>query len=506
MKTIWNPRRRGTPVAAAIVFLGSCAALFPAIAPAADDDARAAAAGGGPAFPGVEAEGPLQGEEIAVLTDPPEVPPPIARKHRMKVVVHLEVREKPMRLADGVEYVFWTFGNTVPGKFIRVREGDFVEFHLKNHPESMMPHNIDLHAVTGPGGGATASFTAPGHESVFSFTAMTPGLFVYQCATTPVGMHVASGMYGLILVEPKEGMTPVDREFYVMQGEFYTKGKYGEAGRQPFSMAKALDERPDYVVFNGAVGSLLGERALQAEVGERVRFFLGNAGPSLASSFRIIGEVFDSVQIEGGSQLNRRVQTTMIPPGGATIAELTLDLPGSYYLVDRSLFRAFNKGALGMLKVEGDGNVLVYSGRMDDRIYLPEGSAIQEIPQPAAGRPVPAATKKERIARGEIVYNRVCIACHQPDGEGIPNAFPPLANADYLNADIDRAISIVAHGYSGPMTVNGVVYNSIMPKLGLSSENVANALTYVLNRWDNSGGEVTPQQVEAVVGRGKDEE
>ena len=197
----------------------------------------------------------IVGEENAVLTDAPAVPPVITRKNATKVIVHLEVKEVEGRLADGVSYTFWTFGGKVPGKFIRVREGDLVEMHLDNHPDNKMPHNIDLHAVNGPGGGAAASLTAPGHSSVFSFKALNPGLFVYHCATAPVAMHVANGMYGMILVEPKEGLPKVDREYYVMQSDFYTKGPNGEQGLQPFSMTKAIDEKPDYVVFNGSVGS-----------------------------------------------------------------------------------------------------------------------------------------------------------------------------------------------------------------------------------------------------------
>ncbi len=181
--------------------------------------------------------GPPQGEPIkAVLTSPPHVPPATNRNYPAKVIVELEVTEVDMEIAEGVKYTFWTFGGTVPGSFIRVRQGDTVEFHLKNHPTSKMPHNIDLHGVTGPGGGAASSFTAPGHRTQFTFKALNQGLYVYHCATAPVGMHVANGMYGLILVEPPEGLTPVDHEFYVMQGDFYTVGKYREKGYQPFDM------------------------------------------------------------------------------------------------------------------------------------------------------------------------------------------------------------------------------------------------------------------------------
>jgi nitrite reductase (NO-forming) len=200
----------------------------------------------------------LQQDE-AVLTDPPAVPPPITRTRAARVVVQLETREVLREIAPGVQYTFWTFGGSVPGNFIRIRGGDEVEFHLNNHPESRFPHNIDLHAVTGPGGGATSSFTSPGHASVFSLKALNPGLYVYHCAKAPVGMHVANGMYGLILVEPEAGLPKVDREYYVVQGEFYTAGPYGQAGTQPFSMEKALREDADYVLFNGSVGSLTGD-------------------------------------------------------------------------------------------------------------------------------------------------------------------------------------------------------------------------------------------------------
>lgn len=173
-----------------------------------------------------------------MLTSAPNVPPPITRDYATKVIVNLETTEERGRLADNVEYTFWTFGGQVPGKFIRVREGDLVEFHLHNRPDSRMPHNIDLHAVTGPGGGAASSFTAPGHSTTFSFKAINPSLFVYHCATAPVGMHIANGMYGLILVEPKEGLPTVDREYYVMQSEFYTKGPQAKLVTSRFQCKK----------------------------------------------------------------------------------------------------------------------------------------------------------------------------------------------------------------------------------------------------------------------------
>ena len=314
----------------------------------------------------------IRGEERAVLAAAPNVPAPITRKHATKVIVELETQEVVKRLADGVDYAFWTFGGNVPGQFIRVREGDLVEFHLKNHKHSAVPHNIDLHAVTGPGGGAAATLTLPGGESVFSFRALNPGLYVYHCAVSPVPMHIGNGMYGLILVEPKEGLPKVDREFYVMQSEFYAKPAAGADGPakpgangntlQTLDMEKGIAEQPSYVVFNGSVGALTGDNALQAKVGETVRLYVGNGGPNLVSSFHVIGEVFDHVYGEGGTMVSQRnVQTTLVPAGGSAIVEFRTEKPGNLVLVDHSIFRAFNKGALGMLTVTGQDDPRVYA-------------------------------------------------------------------------------------------------------------------------------------------------
>ena len=345
-----------------IAVLAALVALLFTFSMAGCGRADAAPAGDGALVPVRTPNAEIVGQEIAVLTEAPNVPPPITRTHATKVIVNLDVIEKSMRLADGVDYVMWTFGGSVPGSFIRVREGDQVELHLKNAANSTMPHNIDLHAVTGPGGGAKSSLTLPGGESVFTFAAMNPGLYVYHCATSPVPMHLANGMYGMILVEPKAGLAKVDREFYVMQSEFYTTGKFGEKGLQTLDMEKGIDERPTYVVFNGSVGALTGEKALQAKVGERVRLFVGDAGPNLTSSFHVIGEVFDNVYQEGGtSATQHNVQTTLIPAGGSTVVEFGVEKPGDLILVDHSIFRAFNKGALGMLHVTGADDPKVFA-------------------------------------------------------------------------------------------------------------------------------------------------
>jgi nitrite reductase (NO-forming) len=433
--------------------------------------------------------------ENAVLTAPPLVPPALKRDYSAKVVVKLETQEKVGKLTDGVEYVFWSFGGTVPGSFIRVRVGDEVEFHLSNHPSSKMPHNIDLHAVTGSGGGAVSSFTAPGHTSTFAFKTLNPGLYIYHCATAPVGMHIANGMYGLILVEPEEGLSPVDREYYVVQGDFYTKGDFGQAGLQPFDMNKAIHEDADYVVFNGAVGSMTGDNSLRANVGETVRLFVGNGGPNLLSSFHVIGEIFDTVFVEGGSLQNHNVQTTLIPAGGAAIVEFKVDVPGNFIMVDHAIFRAFNKGALAMLKVEGKEDKSIYSGKQSDSIYLPEGSAIQSL-QPGL-TVVKAANKAQQIEFGQRIFEANCQACHQAQGQGIAGAFPPLAKSDYLNADPLRAVDAILHGLSGKLTVNGTDYNGVMPAMRLSDDDIANVVTFISNSWGNKGVTVSPEQVTA---------
>ncbi len=447
--------------------------------------------------------GPPQGEPIkAVLAVPPNVPPPIHRDHPAKVIVDLEVREVEKPISEGVSYTFWTFGGTVPGPFMRVRQGDTVEFHLKNHPDSKMPHNIDLHAVTGPGGGAASSFTAPGHASQFTFKALNRGLYIYHCATAPVGMHIANGMYGLILVEPPEGLPPVDREYQVVQGDFYTVGKYREKGLQTFDMQKAIEENATYVLFNGAEGALLGDQALKANVGETVRLFVGNGGPNLVSSFHVIGEIFDKVYFEGGTRYQENVQTTLVPAGGSAITEFKIEVPGTFILVDHSIFRAFNKGALGMLKVEGAENKLVYSGKEVDSVYLgdkaaPAGAvaAVSEAYTSGSGAP----SKEQQIRAGAALFKGTCSVCHQDNGEGLPNVFPPLAQSDYLMADKERSIRVVLNGLSGAVTVNGKVYNSVMPPMSqLNSDEVANIMTFVRNSWGNSGSVVTPAEVAKV--------
>lgn len=441
----------------------------------------------------VPAPGPLEVPDPAALPAvtaelgvPPNAAPPTGRHAPAHVSVDLEVREVTQDIADGAQYTFWTFGGTVPGPMIRVRRGDYVTLRLQNHPDNTMPHNIDLHAVTGPGGGATSTFTAPGHQSQFSFTALNQGVYVYHCATAPVGMHVANGMYGLIVVEPEEGLPEVDHEYYVMQGDFYTQGDYREPGLQPFSMERAIDEDPAYVVFNGRDAALTGDHALTARTGETVRLYFGVGGPNLTSSFHVIGEIFDRVWQEGGARVTSDVQTTMVPAGGSAILDFRVEVPGTYIMVDHSLLRAFNKGALGMIRVEGDAQPVLYSGREVEEDYL--------------GEHAPAAVAAAATGgAGERTFVGTCSACHQRDANGLANVFPPLAGSDFLMADRDRSIRIVLSGLSGPITVNGHPFNGTMPPFAnLTDHEIADVLTYVRGHFGNDGDPVTDEQVAAI--------
>ena len=290
----------------------------------------------------------------------PVMAPPITRAAPATVKIDLEIKELAGRLNDGAGYTYWTFGGTVPGPFLRVREGDTVDLTLKNLAGNSLPHNIDLHAVNGPGGGAVLTNVSPGQEKSFRFKALNPGLYVYHCAFAPAPYHVAKGMYGLILVEPPGGLPPVDKEFYVVQGDIYTDGQRDDKGMQGDSLTKLVEERPDYVVFNGAVGALTGDNALKVNVGDTVRLFFGVGGPNIISSFHIIGEIFDRVYPEGAlDDPHRNVQSTLVPAGGAVMVEFKVDAPGTYLMVDHSLSRLF-KGAAGQIVATGAENPQVF--------------------------------------------------------------------------------------------------------------------------------------------------
>jgi nitrite reductase (NO-forming) len=295
-----------------------------------------------------------------------DLPPPIGKRTPQTIRVDLTTVELEGRLAEGTTFGYWTFNGKVPGPFLRVRVGDTVDVRLKNSSDSAMVHSVDFHAASGPGGGAAATQTNPGDEKSVKFKALVPGLFVYHCATPMVAHHIANGMYGLILVEPEAGLPPVDREFYVMQGEIYTEAAFGQRGSQEFDVEKLLAERPEYFVFNGSVGALSKLHPLEAKVGETIRIFFGVGGPNFTSSFHVIGEIFDRVYNLGGvlSEPLKGIQTVSVPPGGAVITEIKLQVPGNYLLVDHALSR-LERGLVGILHVEGAPNPEIFEGKIE---------------------------------------------------------------------------------------------------------------------------------------------
>ncbi len=300
---------------------------------------------------------------VSIARDPADLPAPLPAGPSRTIAVDLEAVELVGRLANETTYTYWTFNGKVPGPFLRVGVGDTVELRFKNRPDSRMIHSVDLHAVTGPGGGAVMTQTPPGETKSFRFKALNPGLYVYHCATPMVANHISSGMYGLILVEPPGGLPKVDHEFYVMQGEIYTDRGFGQRGHDEFSVEKLLAERAEYFVFNGAVGALTAEHPMKAKVGETVRIFFGVGGPNATSSFHVIGEIFDRVYDQAAitSPPATNVQTTVVPVGGATIVEFKLEVPGRYILVDHALSR-LERGLAGFLIVEGPENPEVFRG------------------------------------------------------------------------------------------------------------------------------------------------
>jgi nitrite reductase (NO-forming) len=291
---------------------------------------------------------------LDIVRAPTDLPGPLGKRVPETIKVGLETVEVTGALADGATYHYWTFNRRVPGPFVRARVGDTVEVSLHNADDSSEPHSVDFHAATGPGGGAAATHAQAGQEKSFSFKALKPGLYVYHCAVPLAAEHIANGMYGLILVEPEEGLPPVDREFYVMQGEIYTVEDFGSEGQLTGSLDRLLDEQPEYYVFNGAAEALTGENTLRAQVGETIRIYFGVGGPNKGSSFHVIGEIFDRVYALASLTAPPvpDVATIFVPPGGAAVVDLTLDVPGEFLLVDHALSRAA-RGLVGKLVVDG---------------------------------------------------------------------------------------------------------------------------------------------------------
>lgn len=296
----------------------------------------------------------------------------VERSGPIEQEVHFQIDETVAEVMPGTTMDYWTFDGAVPGPMIRARVGDTVDFHLHNPEDSSLPHNVDFHAVTGPGGGSVELDAEPGATSNLRAEMLKPGIYIYHCAFPDIPTHISHGMYGLVVVEPEDGLPEVDHEAYVLQSEFYTdRGgaepatQLDDAGHLDFSGESGRLEEPTFVTFNGRPDAVTGERALGVfdetiRTGDSARLYVGNIGPNLISSFHVIGEIFDTVYVEGSFGLeNEAVQSTLVPAGGAVGVELTFEVPGDYLMVDHSIFR-LHKGAAGEIHVEGEPNPDVY--------------------------------------------------------------------------------------------------------------------------------------------------
>ena len=285
---------------------------------------------------------------------PDDLPPPVGNRAPKHLQFNLTTEEITGQLANGTTFTYWTFNGKVPGPMLRARVGDTITVSLHNDAHSLMNHSVDMHAVTGPGGGAAVMQVPPGETRSFTFKALKPGLFVYHCATPMVAQHIANGMYGMVLVEPAGGLPKVAHEFYVMQGEIYTTEPFNTHGHLQFDVNKLLAEQPTYMVFNGAVGALTTDHPLKAKVGDTIRIYFGVGGPNKTSSFHLIGEMFDDAWAWGSlaNPPEHDIQTLSVPPGDAVVTDVHFEEPGKYILVDHALSR-MEKGLAGWVEVTG---------------------------------------------------------------------------------------------------------------------------------------------------------
>jgi nitrite reductase (NO-forming) len=330
----------------------------------------------------------------------PQMPPAVERTTPAIVDVAFEVVEHVATIDPGTGTQFETWGYRIvdgddgvvvgtPGPVIRARVGDVLRFTITNPAGNQHPHNVDFHAVTGQGGGAEATTVAPGESTTIEARMLYPGFFMYHCAYGDVPSHISHGMYGGILVEPATPLPASDHEWYVVQSEYYTSGD--PSGVVVEDRAALSAEAPTHVVFNGAVGAIAGDNALQMAVGERARLYFVNAGLNLTSNFHPIGSHWDRVYQEAAllNQPLRGSQTTLVPAGGGTVVELVGQVPQTVLLVDHALVRAFDKGAVGHVVITGDANPEIFDdapGDLPDAPPAPAGDVTTGDATSSAGR------------------------------------------------------------------------------------------------------------------------
>lgn len=309
--------------------------------------------------------GALTTENRGVVAVPTKIPPPITRSHSIHNEFELEAREVDGEIEPGAKFSYMTYDGQVPGPMLRVRVGDLVTLTLRNNAHSSTWHSIDLHAVCGPGGGAEPLTVLPGQSKTIKFKAMYPGAFIYHCGVPGMDEHMARGMFGIIVVEPEEGLPHVDREFYLGQNETYTRQKPGTPGPRDFDFDALLREEPSYVIFNGGFNALTAKRlgAMHAKVGESVRIFMVNTGPNLLSSLHPIGNIWTRAWLMGALAMPpmRFLQSVPVPPGNAIVADMELPVPQTIKIVDHAMSRAARQGALAEIEVTGEENLEIFN-------------------------------------------------------------------------------------------------------------------------------------------------
>ncbi len=421
------------------------------------------------------------GEPIAAPRDA-RLPPLIGTGDSVDVA--LVSSDHTVAIASGVDYQAWTFGGSVPGPIIHVRQGQTVNVTFTNH--GTMQHSIDFHAaMTAPSKNYVDIL--PGKTIKFSFVARVPGAFLYHCGTPPVLLHIANGMYGALIVDPVEPLPPAAESYVIVQSEWYTQ-QVADHLMGP-SYEKMTAERPDEVVFNGAAFQYR-DHPLQVTADKRVRLYVINAGPDLTSSFHVIGAIFDKVYPDGdAAHALSGVSTASIGPGAGSVFDLLLSEPGKYPFVDHDMAHA-TVGAIGVLEVPGGDNAVA-----EEAAATPAAApAVDEVAASAALGPY-----HFDAAKGESLYAANCAACHQPTGQGVPGAFPPLiGNITVLDPDPSKQIDVVENGLHG-QNVGGTVYATAMPPFAtqLNDAEIADIINHERTSWGNQGKQITASHVKA---------
>lgn len=410
------------------------------------------------------------------------------------VDVTVESTDRTISIANGVEYQAWTFGDEVPGPVIHVRQGQTVNVTFINR--GTMEHSVDFHAAITPPNLHYVELK-PGEKFTYSFVAEVPGAFIYHCGTPPVLLHLGNGMFGAIIVDPATPLPPAAESYVIVQSEWYTQQISGHLMGPSYE--KMLAERPDEVVFNG-VAFQYRDRPLPVTAGKRVRIYFVNAGPSLWSSFHVIGAIFDAVYPDAdAAHALTGVSTQTVGPGAGAIFDLVIPQAGKYAFVDHN-FAHVMIGAQGFLDVQGPGGAQAPAAPTIERA-APASVPVASVAAASANAPPAAAGPyKFDAARGASLYSTSCVACHQATGTGLTGAFPPLkGDAAVLDADPATQIGTILNGAQGAQ-IGGVTYPTAMPPFGtsLSDTDIADIANHERTSWGNQGKLITADQVRGV--------